>query len=257
MDIIEKVYSFYDNFKGEKGFIGKTYQHRKIPFFVVEKTKRPRVIVQYSIHAREYITSYLALKQIEDFIKDGKSGKVYFIPMVNIDGVRLCLDKYPLFKSNYNLVDLNLNFDANFGSGKTNKGYISFDNFTGAYPFDQKESKVLKNFTLKIKPDVTISYHSKGEEIYFDFGQDKKRFRRDKVYAEEVSKATNYKVVMGLNSSGGYKDWCVKALKIPSLTIEVGKDSLSHPILEENLDDIYVKNKDVIKKVIEVYDRQG
>ena len=53
-------------------------------------------------------------------------------------------------------------------------------------------------------------------------------------------------------SGGGYKDWCVLRMKIPAVTIEVGENSLSHPIGEESLEKIYQRNKNIIKVLSEV-----
>ena len=42
---------------------------------------------------------------------------------------------------------------------------------------------------------------------------------------------TGYRLVDGtLGSAGGYKDYCICALGIPSLTIELVDDSASHPL---------------------------
>jgi len=48
-------------------------------------------------------------------------------------------------------------------------------------------------------------------------------------------------------SCGGYKDYCVSKLKIPSLTIEVGSDNLLHPIDEKHLDEIFYRHKNIAK----------
>ena len=55
-------------------------------------------------------------------------------------------------------------------------------------------------------------------------------------------------------SSGGFKDFCVQSLKIPSITIEVGSDNLSHPIGEEFLGEIYEKNKFIANDLVFAYD---
>ena len=45
-----------------------------------------------------------------------------------------------------------------------------------------------------------------------------------------MSTATGYphKIIYG--SAGGYKDWCLQKLQIPSYTVECGSDKLKHPI---------------------------
>ena len=256
MDILEEVDNFYSSFKGEKQILGKSVENRNVYMFTVKKTDFPKIIVQYAIHGREYITTHLALKQITHFIKRGKYGTIYFIPVLNPDGVFISLHNNPLNKANANGVDLNVNFDADWGKGDKNVFSPASENFVGEYPFSEPETRIIRDITLKIKPTLTISYHSKGEEIYFNFNQPQKDFMRDFILANVISKVTGYKIVNLTGSVGGYKDWCIKTLKIPAFTIEVGCDTLTHPIQEKHLKSIYDKNKNVLLSLTEFYDRK-
>ncbi len=251
MNIIKKVYDFYQSYSGEKGVIGYTEQGRPIPFMVVKKTQTPKIIVTYSIHAREYITSFLALLQIENFIKHGKVGSVYFLPMINVDGVKICLERNPLYKANANGVDLNVNFDAGWGTGEKNVITAGSENYIGSFPFSEKESVAVRDFTLKICPHATVSYHAKGEEIYWDFNQNGKRRARDLRLAKLLALTTGYQLKSTPNSAGGYKDWCVEKLKISAFTIEVGREELSHPLCSKYLPEIYIKNANVLRVLTE------
>jgi g-D-glutamyl-meso-diaminopimelate peptidase len=250
MNIIDKVEVFYKNFGEDKGVIGHSVFHKPIYYFAVKKTKLPVLIVQCSMHAREYITAHLCLRLVEEFSRFGKAGTVYFIPLVNPDGVEIALNEKPLYKANGRGVDLNVNFDARWGKGATNSTQKGDENFIGKYPFSEPETRALRDFTLKIQPDATISYHSKGEEIYYEFFQDKERIERDYLIAKIAQEETGYAIKSTPFSCGGYKDWCVKWLKIPALTIEVGSDELSHPIEEKYLEQIFIKNKKVIPQII-------
>lgn len=243
MSVLCELEDFYLSFKGEKFIIGRSVENRPIYCFKVQKTIKPIVIMQYAIHAREYITTYLALRQIEDFILNGRKGTVYFIPAMNPDGIVISQTSKPLYKANANGVDLNVNFDARWGQGEKNVKFRGDENYIGEYPFSEPETKVLRDFTLQVKPSLTISYHSKGEEIYYS--------QKDYKLARKLSKATGYKIKQTLSSAGGYKDWCVEKLNISAFTIEVGKDDLSHPIIKEHIRDIYDKNKKVIQTITE------
>ena len=245
MDILQKTKIFYTKFKGEKAIIGKSLFGRPIYSFTVKKTDYPQIIIQYAIHAREYITTYLALKQMERFDACGKVGTIYFLPIMNPDGVSVALNSNPLYKANGRGVDLNVNFDARWGTGEKNVNVSGDENYIGSKPFSEPETVALKDFTLFIKPDATISYHSKGEEIYWEFFQPKECSKRDYSFAKAISEITGYAIKSTQNSAGGYKDWCIEKLKIPALTIEVGRDELSHPIGKEYINEIYQKNKRV------------
>lgn len=247
MNVLEKLNIFYENWTGEKGYIGSTENGALIPFFAVRKSERPVILAQYGIHAREYITTFLAMMQAENFAFCASKGTAYFVPAVNIDGIVevLCGDKG--YKANARMVDLNVNFDARWGDGAKNVREKSPENYIGTHPFSERETASLRDFTLSVKPDVTVSYHSKGEEIYWEFFQDEDARKRDLRVAEIVSEVTGYPIKSAGKSAGGYKDWCVERLKIPALTIEVGRDTLSHPIGEEFAEEIFLKNRDVIK----------
>lgn len=252
MDVLKELSLFYCCFKGEKGNIGKSFFGKDIKYFVVRKTDRPKIIFQYAIHAREYITTYLAFKQINDFVRNGKRGTVYFVPATNPDGIRIALTKNPLWKANGRGVDLNVNFDAHWGKGANNVFETGAENCTGEKPLSERESVALRDFTLAINPDMTVSYHSKGQEIYWYFSQDEERTYRDRNIAEAVSDVTGYPLKFTPNSVGGYKDWCIDLLKIPSITVEVGNDCLNHPLGKENLADIYNENKNVVNLLTEM-----
>lgn len=252
MNVLEKLGGFYESWTGEKGYIGCSENGVLIPFFAVRKSDSPVILAQYAIHAREYITTFIAMMQAEEFLISGKRGKVYFVPAVNPDGIAEVIGGDKTYKANANMVDLNVNFDARWGKGAKNIRVKASENYIGEYPFSEEETAALRDFTLFVRPDVTLSYHSKGEEIYWEFFQEEKARERDFKIASAVSAVTGYPVKSAGLSAGGYKDWCVEKLKIPALTIEVGSDSLSHPIGEEFAEEIFYKNRDVIKVLTEI-----
>ncbi len=250
MNVFDIVKNFYDNYNGEKQIIGKSVKNNPIYAFSVVKTEKPTILIQGAIHAREFVTAKLCVDLAKDFIKNGKKGSIYFVPMVNPDGVEIALKDNPLYKANANGVDLNVNFPAKWGKGKSNVFFSGSENFVGAYPLCEPESRALFDFTLKVKPDMSISYHTKGEEIYWEFFQTKKRRLRDEKLAKIVSSLTGYPLISIKGSAGGYKDWCIQDLKIPALTIEVGDDNLSHPIGLKHCKSIFNKNKKVLYALI-------
>ena len=87
----------------------------------------------------------------------------------------------------------------------------------------------------------------KGEEIYYDFHQPEKLRKRDEKIAKLIANKTGYTIKSVQNSSfGGYKDWCISYLKIPSVTIEVGRDEISHPVPFNEIHNIILKNTGII-----------
>ena len=217
--------------------------------------------MQAAIHAREGATTPVVLKMMENY--SGGVG-VWCLPMVDPDGVELCRlglesvsdeekrrflldvnggsEDFSLWKANLNAVDLNVNFPAKWGTGTQNVTCPAPGNYIGSYPLSEPESRALHDFSLKIQPSITLSYHAKGELIYKGFeGVDP--YPR---LAEEVGAATGYGVYESAGSAGGYKDWFVTTSYLPGLTIEVGESGLSYERLFEQTESIYARNAQVL-----------
>ena len=233
------------------------------------------ILVQGSIHAREYINSFLLISIIKYLKNFTLNGRVIIIPLSNPDGVRICLEgadfienkekrelvknilsnsNQKLYKANANGVDLNVNFDAKWGEGASNtKDSPSSENYIGPYPNSESEVKALIDLTIKESPFLTLSYHSKGNVVYYGFeGQKENTLLYQKKYLDVIVNTTNYTPIYTRNSTGGHKDYCLYVLGILSFTIETGKDYLSHPIGLENLDSIFNENKDLIINLLKV-----
>ena len=229
-----------------------------------------QILIQGGIHAREWITSLLMVEQAR-FLHNNNlvtNGGIYFLFLTNPDGAEIVLDGLPWlpceitqeyirianggsldfsqYKANANLVDLNTNFDAQWGSGSQNVTCPAPEDFIGFYPNSEREVLNLINFTNRIRPSLTISYHSKGEVIYYGFGgESEENLERDRLIGQDLATVTGYTLIPTENSSGGYKDWCIEKLTIPAYTIEVGREELPHPIGIEELPLIFEQNRDV------------
>ena len=213
-----------------------------------------QIIIQGGMHGREWVTSVLVTKMAEQYLSSGEDFGIYFLPMTNPDGVtlaqigssafpnkRVALEQinggnnFEMWKANLRGVDINCNFDAKWGKGSGNTNKPAPQSCAGASPESENETKALTAFTLKIKPVLTISYHAKGGEVYYEFGQ-KNTLDRDRAIAMYVSRFLEYSMIDGdLGSAGGYKDWCITRLGIPALTIEIIDDSHEHPLTENDL----------------------
>jgi hypothetical protein len=220
--IFEKVKKFYLDYSGKKCIIGYSFRGLEIYAFHIGSQLGRQFISTYAIHGREWITAELALKHIKIGVKRGGG---WIIPLVNPDGAKICETSNPLWKANARGVDLNCNFDASWGSGMFNTRVRGAENCIGEYPFSETESNALKNFTLKVRPEVTFSFHTKGGEIYWEF-----LGRGERYGATLLQKATGYPIKTLRGSAGGYKDWCIDKLHIPAYTIECGSENLTHPI---------------------------
>jgi len=259
----------------DTGSIGNSELDLVIPYIHVGEYGKKQIFVTGAIHARENITALLVMRQCYHlaFNANALDCGVYFIPMLNPDGAVLIegADKYglehnekvkraislnggqkdfSLWKANVNGVDLNNNFDARFGLGMAQVDKAAAQGHMGKYPFCQKESMALRNFSFMINPVLSISYHAKGREVYWEFFQNEEDKERDKSIAEAAAKHLGYSLVDGdLGSSGGYKDWCISFLRIPALTIEIIDDKYNHPLDLGLIEEDWEQNKDLIEKL--------
>jgi g-D-glutamyl-meso-diaminopimelate peptidase len=219
--IYDEVKDFYVNYGGKKCVIGYSFEGRAIFAIHVGKIVGKQFLSAYAIHGREWITARLALKHArQKYVVGG-----WIIPLVNPDGAIISQSKCALWKANARGVDLNCNFDANWGCGALNTTQRGSENCIGDFPLSESESKALVAFTQKIMPYVTFSFHTKGGEIYWEYCG-----HGDETGAKLLSFATGYPYKKIYSSHGGYKDWCIQKLGIPAYTIECGRDSLTHPI---------------------------
>lgn len=232
MDIVKYV---EERTRGDRLSIGKSEFGREI--FCVHRGSidGPQVIITAGIHARECYTALVVTEQIARAAAL-TGGGVYFVPLVNPDGAAFftegdtsgseflaehVAERYE-WKANARGVDLNTNFDANFGSGALNRNYPASHGYIGEYPLSAKESAALAAFTLEARPSFTVSYHCMGGELYWEFFQRGAARARDDALAQKIARRLSLDKVDGhLNSAGGYKDWCVQSLGIPAVTLEL------------------------------------
>ena len=124
-------------------------------------------------------------------------------------------------------VDLNLQFPAKWEEAKKIKYVQGFNkpaprDFVGKAPLTEPEALNLYNFTQNHKFELTISYHTQGKEIYWQFLDYNPP--RAKQIGEEFAKVSGYTLaqVPYTSSFAGYKDWYIQTYNKPAYTIEAG-----------------------------------
>ncbi len=233
---------------------GYSVQNRQLPVLKVGNGPL-KIFINATHHPREYTGTIISLNQIQLLlesyssknsnldgvnVKDLLNNKVsfYFMPLVNPDGVQVCVNSTPGYYWNANKVNLNHDYDINW---QYSKKYA-----TGSKPFSQPETLAVKALCENIGFDVAVAYHAAGDIIYWYYGQKGDQLVRDKQFAKELSKVTGYSLVNPTStvSGSGFKDWAVSVLKIPAFTIEVGgKRSISKPVQWSMYSSIWSKNK--------------
>ncbi|MDZ5471918.1 M14 family zinc carboxypeptidase [Bacillus sp. 31A1R] len=239
--------------------IGKSEYGRNIYAFSLGKGKAT-VFINGSHHAREWLTTSLNMYMAENYAiaykKNQKingydarkildSTTIWFVPMVNPDGVTLQqkgLSAFPKhlhtslikmnegsknfkrWKANGKGVDLNRQYDAGWKSiiGPSTPRY---KNYKGKAPHTASEVKAVLKLVEEINPEMTVAYHSTGKILYWNYKQNSKDYKRDHVYAKQIGRMTGYRLVYpGKNpSGGGFTDWFIQQKKKPGFTPEISR----------------------------------
>ena len=269
--------------------IGTTLDGRNLYEIVVGNINAEKhVLIHGGIHAREYMTPLLIMKQLEYGLAfygtasyEGRllsdlfnKTAIHYVPMVNPDGVTIsqsgiggirseelrrtiqqcyqndlaqgrtsaALERYlNYWKANGRGVDLNQNFPADWDE-VTSTDMPSYATYKGAAPLSEPESQALANLIQSRNWTATISYHSMGNIIYWDYPGNTVSAQSQEL-ANAVSAKTGYRLA-GSSGHGGFKDWLqIKENPIPSLTIEVGSVSCPMPVTE--FTDVWNKNQEV------------
>jgi len=235
---------------------GQSVQKRDLTVLKVGNGAK-KIFINAAHHPREYMGTILTLNQAQNILEayaanrtiDGckiknlldKQVTFYFMPLVNPDGVQICVNGTPSYYFNANRVDLNHNYDADWSKDIT-KTYS-----TGPSAFSEPETKAIKALCENTKFDLTLAYHAAGDIIYWYYGQQGAVRARDLAYANMLKKTTGYSLVSPADyksSTSGFKDWCIQKLKIPSFTLEIGgKLGLSRPIGWSKYNSVWQKNK--------------
>ena len=196
---------------------------------------------------------------------------VYMVPMVDPDGVdlvtgaiepgtveyetaRVLADRYPAipfpdgWKANLLGVDLNLNYPAGWLQAreiKFTQGYTRPGprDFVGRAPLDQRETRALAGYTRYIDPDLVLAYHTQGQVIYWQFGEEVPGARE---LGERFAQVSGYERADTPyeSSFAGYKDWFIQEFRRPGYTVEVGLGE--NPLPLSQFDKIYRDNLGIL-----------
>lgn len=206
-----------------------------------------------------------------------KNHSLYIVPLLNPDGVELHLKgldsikpnssskqlvakllkasggEFKNWQANAHGVDLNHNYNADFKRLKT----LEIENginspsptrYGGKRPESEPETHALCNLCRRIMFSSVYAFHSQGEEIYWDFGENTPEC--SKKMANSLSKVSGYAVSKPvlLASCGGFKDWFIDVFNRPGFTVEVGKGT--NPLPLSQFDECYEKSSKLMIKAL-------
>ena len=231
---------------------------------VGDPNNEKQILIFGAMHAREYITTQLVMRQLCDVIDvlNGVSKEttyrdiskknllenvtIHFIPMNNPDGVSISQfglsgirnvnlrqkvfemysGDYSQWKANAVGVDLNRNFDADWQNFVGSR-YPAAERYKGAYPGSEPEAASLIDLTTQYHIRRAISYHTCGALIYWYYKQQGDVLSESRRFAELINAETGYPLDDDYTAvdAAGYKDWAVYQMGIPAITIETGAEN--------------------------------
>lgn len=270
--------------------IGKTADKRKLYEVVLGNSEaKKHLLVIANLHAREYMTTQLCMKQIEYYMKNYKNkvhgGKVckvldkvaiHIIPSCNPDGTAISQFGFGAirnsslrsalrrmggssrrWKANARGVDLNRNWNIAF----RRSGSPSGSGYHGKRAESEPETKALVKWVRKVQKQGkvvgVISYHSTGSILYGRCAGSATRYVKNHTYRMQklARSLTGYSLmptesIQQANSCS--REYFLYRKHIPCITIEVGHGSC--PLGSGEFPSIWRKNKNLILREAMLFD---
>jgi g-D-glutamyl-meso-diaminopimelate peptidase len=236
--------------------IGTTHFGRDIWAIKLGRGKK-NVVMIGAHHGREWLTSIMLMKMLESYAakyhERGLFGfrfnnilnevSIWFVPMLNPDGVTIQqndLKDFPSkhqelllkmnedssdfkrWKANGMGVDLNRQYPAGWESLNQDPDSPNYKFYKGEKPLESKEVRLLTKFIKEINPAIAVAYHTAGREIFWNY-KNGKNLKRDNLIAKKISKLTGYKLARPVKEAvgGGFTDWFITTYHRPAMTIEI------------------------------------
>ena len=292
VDIQEKLYTYKEMQKDLKllnekysdhftyKVAGRTYDGRDIYIICLgNKNADNKILVQSTIHGREYMNSAICMAQLEYYLNNWNAMYdekftygdlfnrtcVYMMPMINPDGVSISqfgvngikdkklrnklkgmsgISNYERWKANARGVDINRNFSNNWKK----EGVAGASMYSGKKADSERETRIIKRIINKYSFDFILSYHSMGDLVYWNIGQSGEIYTETYKLARKISKITGYPLGEKSEPEGLSYNWTILDKNIPEIIIENGYGVCPLPISEYKI--VWKKNKDLISKLI-------
>lgn len=253
---------------------GRSLTGRSIYALSIGPMENP-VLYAGGFHGQEWLTPLLLLRFFERVAEAAWEGRdfsaipiqsalnergIMLVPCVNPDGVQIALhgargagryealaaevsgNDFSRWNANARGVDINHNFDAGWEilhqmereSGITGPAPRQYG---GEAPESEPETQALVRLCRNHAFRHALAFHSQGEEIFWEYGQNTPE--RGRRMAKIFSASSGYRLVEndGLASHGGFKDWFISEFGRPGFTFEIGKGE--NPLPLEDFERIY------------------
>ncbi|MBC7868969.1 DUF2817 domain-containing protein [Candidatus Saccharibacteria bacterium] len=203
--------------------IGYSKDGRPITAYIFGSGGRA-VLYTGSIHGNELSAKRLMLAWVDELELNAHSipadKQIIVIPALNPDGVAVGI------RNNANNVDLNRNFDtADWQKDITSPSNRPIENGGGTVPMSETETQAIATFTTRLRPRLTMSFHSVAGYAIANQGGDSLSL------AATYAQMTGYRNMTGsvgafdYSISGTYDDWIREKLGLPSVLVELASST--------------------------------
>ncbi|KAL3638950.1 hypothetical protein CASFOL_016857 [Castilleja foliolosa] len=140
-----------------------------------------RILLSFGQHARELITTELALRLLsilseEEFLPNVDRSSlnrtldrliIKIVPVENLNGRKLVEDGELCERRNGRGVDLNRNWSVDWG--KKEKDYDPYEESPGAGPFSEPETQIIRKLSVSFEPHIWVNVHSGMEALFMPY----------------------------------------------------------------------------------------
>ncbi|XP_068623043.1 carboxypeptidase B-like [Battus philenor] len=169
-----------------KSFEGRDIKYLRISTSNFQDNRKPVIMVQSLLHAREWVTLPATLYAIKRLVVEITDRDLVnqidwiILPIANPDGYEFSHTNSRFWRKNRSTghmvgnicmgVDLNRNFDFNFGTASS--GSACSETFHGRHAFSEPESAIVRNIVQEYKNrlEMFIDVHSFGSLILYGYG---------------------------------------------------------------------------------------
>jgi carboxypeptidase T len=223
--------------------------------FVIPNTPKKTVLFDAMHHAREVMTTEVALDIVDYLTKNYETDEkvqkwmnqysIWVVPMMNPDGNSRVWNQDSMWRKNgkggYG-VDVNRNYPYAWNACNGSSGSKSSETYRGPSAGSEMETQAITALASRIKPMIAVSYHSFSEIVIYPFGCSPKKIPAPDAdtyltVGKELAKTlvrdsgsgsykagTSYELLYDVD--GGSVDWMYSQLKTMAFVIEINGDSL-------------------------------
>ena len=282
---IAKVFDIGDSWEKTQSIVDRDILAIKISDNVIVDEDEPEVLVVALHHAREWITTEIAVGLAQN-LTDGygtdprtswlvDNREVWIVPVVNPDGLDYSLSTDDMWRKNMRLnadlthgVDLNRNYDgASNGDplgdwgGAGASTITSSEVYCGSGPFSEPETQAIRDLVVSRNFTIAVDVHSFGGQVLWPWGYTGNQTADDvdlSRIGHEIAAENGYLAWQSSNlypTTGDSIDWMYGYAGIFAFAIEVGGEF--HPANSSVVAESVALNVNATLKAIEVAgDRQ-